>query len=352
MPETGTMWEIGTTVEINWQSTSSDKSDLVNIDLMQESKLSTQIVKNTPNDGSHHWNIPENTPFGDNFRIKMYSSENGSNEMISDGNFVLYKYIDIPNSSLRTQILETLELGNNSRISTWDLSKIDELSISDISDLQGLEYCTNLIVLSLSDSNLESINEIKDLNELINIYFTNVIVPDYSPIQELSQLTFVNMKQCELGTLDYFSESYNLFGLVVDYDTIKDLAPIKGLANLSLLKLAFNSLTDLDGISSLTNLKKVILNNNSLNDISDLHTLKQVNFLDLAWNNITNTDALKNITSLDTLDLSHNSYVSILPLIDNHGFASGDVLYILGNWFSGDDSTIITLQNRGVAVYY
>ncbi|MFX1502848.1 MAG: GPI anchored serine-threonine rich family protein, partial [Promethearchaeota archaeon] len=64
-PTGGETWDAGTTHEITWTWTGSFSN--VDIFLYSGATLVDTIASNDPNDGSHSWNIPSNTPAG-----KMY----------------------------------------------------------------------------------------------------------------------------------------------------------------------------------------------------------------------------------------------------------------------------------------
>jgi len=99
-----------------------------------------------------------------------------------------------------------------------------------ITDLSGIEYCTNLTWLELSR------NQIRDV----------------SPLASLTNLTML-----QLNSMGFPNQ-------------IDDISPLSSLTNLTYLSLRSNEISDISPLASLTNLQWVSLYNNQISDISPL----------------------------------------------------------------------------------
>ncbi|NJD53113.1 MAG: hypothetical protein FIB07_09635 [Candidatus Methanoperedens sp.] len=87
-PNDGENWIRGTTKIINWMSTESPGS-YVKIELLKPGKPNQVIISSTLNDGSHPWLIPSAQAPGSDYKVKITSTINASNNDISDGNFTI-----------------------------------------------------------------------------------------------------------------------------------------------------------------------------------------------------------------------------------------------------------------------
>ena len=78
----------GTTKIINWTSTENPKG-YVKIELLKPGKPNQLIVSATLNDGSHPWLIPAAQIPGSDYKVKITSTINASNNDTSDTNFII-----------------------------------------------------------------------------------------------------------------------------------------------------------------------------------------------------------------------------------------------------------------------
>ena len=99
-----------------------------------------------------------------------------------------------------------------------------------ITDLSGIEYCTNLTMLDLSRHQIR----------------------DVSPLSSLTNLTML-----QLNSMGFPNQ-------------IDDISPLSSLTNLTYLSLRSNEISDISPLASLTNLQWVSLYNNQISDISPL----------------------------------------------------------------------------------
>jgi len=132
-------------------------------------------------------------------------------------------------------ILSYMFLGNTSRIlEPVDLEQIEGeliLSSMDLSDLDGLQFCTGVTNLDLSDNNID------------NIY--------------------------EVGSL------YQLEELDLSHNNITDLEPLVGLDNLETLYIDNNRIEDISVLAKLDGLKFVSMTGNPVKSMDDIYRLKE-----------------------------------------------------------------------------
>ncbi len=133
--------------------------------------------------------------------------------------------VDIPDPNLEEAIREAIGKPSGD-ICQSDLDGLTELEASDrgISDLSGLEHCTNLESLRLD---------------------SNHGLADLSPLAALSKLEELRLRNCELDNIEPLSNLVNLRRLYLFANQIADLSPLGGLVNIKYLGLELNQIRDI-----------------------------------------------------------------------------------------------------------
>ena len=155
-------------------------------------------------------------------------------------------------------------------------------------------------------------------------------IKDLSPLEGLTNLTWLNLSQ----------------------NNITDLSPLAELTNLTWLDIGGNNLSNISLVSGLINLTALRLWRNNIKDISPVADLTHLTELNLDYNNITDISAVAGLTNLTRLRLRDNNISDLSPLVANTGLGNGDEIYVRGNPLSylSIHTHIPILQNRGVIV--
>ena len=184
---------------------------------------------------------------------------------------------------------------------------------ANISDIHGIEYCTNLEQLYL------------DMNQ----------ITDISPLTALTKLQ----------------------GLWIYMNQISDISSLAGLSSLTGVYLCYNQISDISALAGLTGLQVLYCSNNQLSDISSISSLANVNMLNLSGNNIVSITPLSGLNNLNTVNIGTNKIDSITPLVSNTGIGTGDAIDLTHNYLdispgSSDLADIQTLTDRAAAITY
>lgn len=201
------------------------------------------------------------------------------------------KYIDIPDTSLKKAINESLVKYTGKREALQDITE-EEMSIittlyidsRGISDLTGLRYAKNLNYINLPYNNIRDINEIGYLTKLEKLILWHNKIEDITPLSNLK----------------------NLKHLEIDDNKIISIEPLKNLNQLITLWASYNNINSIKDLENLTNLKYLYLNNNEIEDINPLKNLVDIEYLGLHYNKIKDVEVLKNLTNLKVLGVSKN----------------------------------------------
>ena len=152
----------------------------------------------------------------------------------------------------------------------------------NITSLRGLEYCTNLKELYLSDNRIVGINELSSLKNLTRLDLGANQISDISPLASLDKLTVLD--------------------LYVNH--IQDISPLASLTALNKLYLFRNQISGISPLANLNNLIEVDLYANQISDILPLlenKGLGEGDILRLAGNNLDLSEDSKNMDDIDAL---------------------------------------------------
>lgn len=185
---------------------------------------------------------------------------------------------------------------NDGEIQISEVLKVYKLTIynSEISDLSGIEYFTNLYSLSCSGNNLISLDE----SALTNLTYLDCSYNKFSSLDLslLTKLEYLNCNNNQLTNLDVRA-LINLNSLGCEYNHLTNI-DVSTLTNLEWLGCGGNLLISVD-LSALINLWSLSCSNNLLTnlEINKLTKLKQI-FCD--HNLLTSLDisGLNNLTAL------------------------------------------------------
>ncbi len=188
----------------------------------------------------------------------------------------------MPDPALREAVREALELAAGEPLTQGAMKRLTKLVApnSQIADIIGLQYATNLEYLLLSG------NSISDLQ----------------PLQECVLLTFLDVHAC----------------------SIKDIRPLKNLVRLESLNLGYNKIEDIRVLRNLEMLTWLSLRANHIRDFSPLLELRHLRYLNIIRNPALNYEMLKPL-SIETFiydEFCHLPRFTITDRMENRSFPS------------------------------
>ena len=201
--------------------------------------------------------------------------------------------VNFPDAGLDAAIRQALGKRTGQQIAVEDLADLTSLSANDkgISDLSGIELCSNLAFLSLS------INQISDI----------------TPLTSLTNLTELDLQINRIGDISPLKSITNLTTLYLNDNRISDVNPLTSLTNLAYLYLKDNQISNITSLASLTNLSQLDLGSNEISDVSPLASLTNLTSLSVG-NRISDVSPLASLTNLTSLNLENNQFSDISPL--------------------------------------
>ncbi|MFP3898182.1 MAG: InlB B-repeat-containing protein [Dehalococcoidia bacterium] len=154
-----------------------------------------------------------------------------------------------------------------------------DASEQNITNLTGLQYCTDLKYLFLVDNQISDISPLATLASLQRLFLGSNQISSISSLTNLTNLT-------ELGLWE---------------NQISNISPLANLTNLSVLYLADNQISNLSPLTNLTNLSVLYLWSNQISDIGPLVDntgLGTDDYVDLRWNPLSSTSIGTHIPAL------------------------------------------------------
>ncbi|MCY3742660.1 MAG: leucine-rich repeat domain-containing protein [Candidatus Poribacteria bacterium] len=229
--------------------------------------------------------------------------------------FTTEVYFTDPN--LRAAIAEELNKTQRDPITTEEMATLQYLFAGDknISDLTGLEFAKNLIVLGIGDNPLSDLSPLASLTKLRELHFHDTEVADLSPLSGLLELEIIDVSETRIRSLAPLAGLKNLQKLDTVGADITDLSPLAGLTKLTRLRLYAIKATDLSPLKGLTKLKWLgLTHNDHITDFLPLSRLTELRHLDLFNTHIVDVSPLSGLVNLETLILSENRIVDVSPL--------------------------------------
>lgn len=244
--------------------------------------------------------------------------------------FVPSPAVAIPDANLRAAIAAALGKASGAPITQADMAAITYLEArrTEIRDLTGIEFATNLTGLNLALNSITDISSLSGLPKLTWLDLGYNGITDISSLSGLTDLTSLTLYNNILTDISSLSGLTNLASLHLGGNSIADISSLSGLTNLTSLTLGGNSITDISSLSGLSKLTLLELSGNSITDISVLSGLTNLRRLNLVGCSITDISSLSGLSKLTWLHLGYNSIKDITPL---SGLSKLTFLYLLIN---------------------
>jgi internalin A len=175
-----------------------------------------------------------------------------------------------------------------------------------IKDLTGLEKCTNLGELRLSDNKIVDLKPLKGLTNLQSLDLSNNLIVDIAPLGGLVKLQRLVLSGNKIEKLDALralaatsKEPPALTSIYLAGNRVSDLSPLASFTRLSMLDLARNKVKDLAPLAGIKRFMDLDLQDNQISDISPLRSQEDLKYLFLQKNKITDLAPLVEAAKAD-----------------------------------------------------
>ncbi len=198
--------------------------------------------------------------------------------------------VNIPDPNLKAAIEKKL---NKSDPDANDMLLLTYLRADSngVSDLEGIQYATNLKYLYLSNNNISDINALASLKQLIELNLYDNYIYDVNTLADANQMVYLNLHYNEINNISPLANLKKLKYLYLsDNNDISDISVLSDMNSLIDLRLAYNYITDISVLAGLPQIQQLRLRNNEIADISPIAAYTNLTRLELE-NNPMNFDS-------------------------------------------------------------
>jgi len=249
--------------------------------------------------------------------------------------------VDVPDKNLAKQLRKALKLADDAPLTTTDLEKLnsfkyDARNKNVITNLEGIQYATNLTSLNVRRNDISDITPLASLTKLKVLEIdSNKKITDLTPLQDLLIIERLNVAGTSISDLTPIVNIPTLSNLTISATNVSDLSPLIELKDL-LQVLSFSSLPqlttleplqhmtklrtinmsslpdlDLTPLSQVTSMRSITATRANFSDLSPLGALVDITFLNFEYGKMTSLDGLETLSKVTKLKLRRGSLVDI-----------------------------------------
>ena len=184
---------------------------------------------------------------------------------------------------LKLQSINSVNLSGNKSLDLDLIPNVEELILNDcnISDLSFLESYTKILWLQLRNNPIEDISYLEDMDNLLDLDLSYTNVKDVSGltnvkqklalsgnteiigVESLSQLTYLEMEDCDINDASFISNLKDLYGLYLKNNNISNIDWLEDLEYIDEIDLSYNAISDF-GILDVENMYEYAIDNQKI----------------------------------------------------------------------------------------
>jgi hypothetical protein len=291
----------------------------------------------------------------------------------------------IPDVNLEESLRALSVIPDSGPITDSALASITSLDLSGdgIADLTGLEYCVNLVALSINNNALTSIEPISGLTSLqdltldttangrnpltnssltalsgltnlLTLTMADVLISDLSSLANLVQLTDLDLRWSEnISDLSPLSSLINLRTLRVERTAVSDITPLQDMTRLQYLNIDSTSVSDLSPLAGFQELATIDATDSLVQSVAPLYDCIALTTVQLERCHLTSLNGFQDLPNLHSVNLSSSFVTDITALGENSAFGDGDDVVDIRNLDLNQPSicfAIDAIESRGGTV--
>ncbi|MBE6051835.1 MAG: hypothetical protein E7214_14605 [Clostridium sp.] len=219
--------------------------------------------------------------------------------------------INIPDKNLKKALKKCIHKMQDYDLTKDRLETIEYLSINNmkITNLEGLQYCKNLIELDASINRITDIKPLLGLKKLkrLDLYDNKII--DIRALENLNELEYISLSCNRINSIKVLGKLKKLTYLALGENRLNDIQEIKELTNLSSLFLSYNTISNIEPLRGLKKLEWIGLDDNRICDATPLGDIE----------NLTNIHIHNNKIILDKQEIVNETLSIENPIKDIRG---------------------------------
>ncbi|MBN1803349.1 MAG: leucine-rich repeat protein [Candidatus Lokiarchaeota archaeon] len=152
--------------------------------------------------------------------------------------------------------------------------------IKNLTDIKGLDKCTDLEALNLGSNEIKEIVGLENLRNLKRLYLEDNQIQEIKGLDNLVNLETLVLKRNHIKEIKGLDELRSLKSLNLENNHIEDIKGLESLSNLNFLSLTHNPIKSIENIEHLDNLMRIFLDKTKLKNydkiISETGTAQEI----------------------------------------------------------------------------
>ena len=195
--------------------------------------------------------------------------------------------------------------------------RVDLSGIPEIISLEPISELSDLTWLNISETSIEDLSPIRNLNKLQVLLANSTLVNDLSALKYNITLTELEVANTTIDDLSVLSSLRNLEKLNLANTQVNRLTPVKHCPGLLSLNLSGTRIGNIGILQDLTNLKWLDISNTSVRDLTPVAAMKDLQSLNISGSAIANLQALGETENLREFYCSNTAVSDLTPLRNN-----------------------------------
>jgi len=187
-----------------------------------------------------------------------------------------------------------------------EVANKEELNLSGsaiINDLKPLDEMINLRILDISSSEISDLFPIRNITTLEFLDCSNTMVEDLQPLKYSKSLKELYINNTQVTSIKVVENFENLEVFHLERTVIDSLPTVKKLSNLKDLNCAYTNLERVDSIKYLKSLTSLNLSTTGIENIEPISELRNLRKLDVSHTQLASLTSLKNLSQLEELNI-------------------------------------------------
>lgn len=169
-----------------------------------------------------------------------------------------------------------------------------------IKDLTGLEKCTSLAEVKLSDNAIENLGPLSGLKNIQSLYLSKNQIKDLAPLAGLVKLQYLELSDNQIASLAGLDKLGEKLGVLhLNGNQIESLDPIAPLGKLHALYLAGNKVEKLAPLAGMKWMSSLDLSKNKVSDLAPLSGMTELRYTMLGGNPVQDLTVLVEMAKKD-----------------------------------------------------
>jgi internalin A len=175
-------------------------------------------------------------------------------------------------------------------------------------------FAKRVHTLDISNSNILTLDNLRNLTNLISLDVSNNKISDLTPIAGLVKIGTLYVGKNQIKDIAPIADLKGLQNLYLGGNQISDLQPVAGLIGLERLHAWSNEIESLEPVAALKTLRALSVWGNRIKNLSSIAELKELQQLDVGYSAISDLSPIANLKFLQQLEFRHSQIVSLAPI--------------------------------------